>query len=521
MLAALALARIGDARAVQPALALVRDNADRDAYLRHAGAMVLASAANVGQLAALADDEDPAARLAAAVALRRRAAPEAARFLTDKDPRVVQEAALAIYDVPIDAAQPQLAATLDRPDITEPAAWRALGANYRSGGEREAAAVAEFAARPDTPARLRREALAMLAHWQQPSPRDRISGAWRPLAPRDGQIAAAALRPVLARLLASPADIQRPAIELIGKLGIVEAAPELAKLATAGDIPAANRAAVLAALAELKAGNLAEVIAGAVADPEPLVRAAAIRLTTGLPPEQALPLVIKTLASDSEPPAQAALAVLAELKTPAADAELARWLDRLLAGQVPPGLQLDLIAAAKRRDAPTLNERLAQHVAARRADDPLAAYRECLEGGDAQRGRRLAHDRVDLSCVRCHRMDEYGGLVGPSLSNIGARQSREYLLEAIVLPDRTIAKGFESVLVTTDEGRVISGVVRSEDDDSLQLIQPDGAPLVVAKANIESRQRAISPMPADLATKLTPFELRDLVEYLASLKRAD
>ena len=361
----------------------------------------------------------------------------------------------------------------------------------------------------------------MLAHWQQPSPRDRISGAWRPLPPRDGQLAAAAIRPVLAQLLASPADIQRPAIELVGPLGIAEAAPGLARLATDGRHPAANRSAALAALGALKADRLSAVVEHAAADPEPLVRAAAVRLAAGLPPDKALPLVTRTLAGESLPPAQAALAVLADLKSPAADKELARWLDRLLADQVPPGLQLDLIAAAKRRDTQTLNEKLAQHVAARRADDPLAAYRECLEGGDAQRGRRLAHDRVDLSCVRCHRMDEYGGLVGPSLSNIGARQSREYLLEAIVLPDRTIAKGFESVLVTTDEGRVISGVVRSEDGDSLLLVQPDGAPLVVAKASLESRQRSISPMPADLAGKLTPFELRDLVEYLASLKRAD
>ena len=213
------------------------------------------------------------------------------------------------------------------------------------------------------------------------------------------------------------------------------------------------------------------------------------------------------------------MSVLAELKTPAAEAQLLQWLERLSAGQVPPGWQLDLLAAAARRGTPELVEKLAQLAAARPADDPLAEYRVCLEGGDSERGRRLAHERVDLSCVRCHRMDEYGGLVGPDLSHIGSQKTREYLLEAIVLPNRSIAKGYESVLVTTDEGKVISGVVRSEDADTLRLIQADGAPVVIAKANIDSRATALSPMPGDLAGKMTRFELRDLVAYLASLKK--
>ncbi len=148
LLAALALARIGDPRGVDPALAMLRDNAGRDAYLRHGGVMVLASSADVARLAALAADPAPAVRQGAIVALRRRAAPEVARFLADADPQLVQEAALAIYDAPIDAAEPQLAALLATPNLTEPAAWRALAASFRLGGPRQAAAVAEYAARP-------------------------------------------------------------------------------------------------------------------------------------------------------------------------------------------------------------------------------------------------------------------------------------------------------------------------------------------------------------------------------------
>jgi quinoprotein glucose dehydrogenase len=229
-------------------------------------------------------------------------------------------------------------------------------------------------------------------------------------------------------------------------------------------------------------------------------------------------LLAKALASHSLREQQAALAALAELKSPTAERALADWLDRLNAGQVPPGLQLDLIAAATERDTPELNTRLEQFAAARPSDDPLADYRECLEGGDAVRGRKIAVERVDLSCIRCHKVDEYGGLVGPDLSKIGGRQTRQYLLEAIVLPNRSIAKGFESVLVTTADGKVIGGVLRSEDADSLQLIQADGAPVTIAKREIEERVASTSPMPDDLVKKLSKSDLRDLVEFLASLK---
>jgi quinoprotein glucose dehydrogenase len=411
-----------------------------------------------------------------------------------------------------------LAVLLQRSNLTESAMWRALNASFRIGGAQQATAVAEFAARADAPLRLRLEGLGMLSNWAKPNSRDRVTGAWRPLAPRDAGIAAVALRPVFAQLLTGPAQVQRLAVQLAGQLELADAGPELAKIVAAVEWPAPNRAAALAALGSLRFDGLSETVERAADDPEPTVRAAAVRLAARLAPERALKLLDTALAGESLRERQAAIAVLAEMKTPAADQRLATWLDRLIAGQIPPGLRLDLIAAATLRGTPELAARLKQFAAAKPPDDPLADYRECLEGGDAERGRRIAVERVDLSCIRCHKVDEYGGLVGPDLSKIGRKQTREYLLEAIVLPNRSIAKGFESVLVTTDEGKVISGVLRSEDADSLQLVQADGVPVTIAKQSIEDRVAATSPMPDDLSKKLTKADLRDLVEFLSSLK---
>ncbi len=518
LLAALALARLGQRKAVEPALAMLRDNADRDAYLRHGGVMILSTSADVATLLALADDPSSSVRLGALLALRRLRAPQIAKFLNDSSSRLVEEAALAIHDVPIDAAEPELAAILSRPSLSEPALWRALNASFRMGGAKQAAAIVGIAARTDAPLRLRIEALHMLSNWQKPGGRDRVTGAWRPLAPREAEIAETAVQPAITGLLSAPAEIQRLAIQLAGQLDIRTAVAGLAEIVADEKCPATNRAAALQALGHLHFDGLTAVVERAANDAEPTVRAAALQMAARLPAERAMKLLSKALAGDSLGEQQAAMAALAQMKTSAADEQLSNWCDRLIASQVPLGLQLDLIMAATERGTPELRTKLHKYSAKWRPDFLLAQYRECLEGGDAERGRRIALDRVDLSCNRCHKFDEYGGLVGPDLSKIGGKQTRWYLLEAIVQPNRSIAKGFESVLITTEEGQVISGVLRSEDADSLQLIKADGTPVTIAKSNIESRTASASAMPADLAGKLSKSELRDLIEFLSSLK---
>ena len=85
-------------------------------------------------------------------------------------------------------------------------------------------------------------------------------------------------------------------------------------------------------------------------------------------------------------------------------------------------------------------------------------------------------------------------------------------------PDRKIAQGFESVVLATSDGKVVTGVLRGENDKEVRLITAEGQPLTVPKEDIEERKRGPSAMPADLVTKLTKAELRDLVEFLSSLK---
>ncbi|MCP6725943.1 hypothetical protein NL526_28190, partial [Klebsiella pneumoniae] len=82
----------------------------------------------------------------------------------------------------------------------------------------------------------------------------------------------------------------------------------------------------------------------------------------------------------------------------------------------------------------------------------------------------------------------------------------------------TIAEGFESVILATDDGKLHTGVLKGEDDQEVRIITAEGESQSISKSTIEDRKRGPSAMPADLLQHLTKSELRDLLEFLANLK---
>ena len=114
-------------------------------------------------------------------------------------------------------------------------------------------------------------------------------------------------------------------------------------------------------------------------------------------------------------------------------------------------------------------------------------------------------------------LDRAGGDVGPDLTGISKKFPRPYLLEALVDPDRQIAKGFDTVVLTLASGQQKSGILKSEDGTEVRLMNAEGQIITVPKADIDERSRGKSAMPDDLIQKMTRSELRDLVEFLAGL----
>src|SRR5439155_11758025 len=128
------------------------------------------------------------------LALRKGKHEKVAEFLTDDDPRIVAEAARAIYDVRIEAAQPALAKLAEKAGQPDAVAYRALAANYVLGTAECAARVAKFAGRQGEPDHTRAFALKLLGDWQKPPRRDPITGLTLDLQPRDAKIPAHAIK---------------------------------------------------------------------------------------------------------------------------------------------------------------------------------------------------------------------------------------------------------------------------------------------------------------------------------------
>lgn len=511
--AAEALGQLANPAAFEPLQKMLAENADQDRHLRHAGVMGLVGVADPSKLAALASDTNAAVRMAALLALRYTRNPLVAAFLHDPDERIVLEAARAIHDVPIDEALPKLAALADRRTTSDPLLRRILNANNRLGN---AAAVAAMAARDDAPEVVRRIALRNLEQWAKPPQRDPFHSGWWPLAARDATPAADALRQVLPTVLTVP-PLREYAAKAAAQLGMPEANQVLVDLLLDRTQPGEARADALAALGQLKHGSLDRLVGESHRDTSPLVRSVARDLLARTKPAEAIPMLSEAILKGEAREGQLALDTLASLDDPEADAILASLLGKLQLGEVAPELRLELVEAARQKKASDVRDQLASYEATRVAGDPASTFRETVAGGDAARGRAIFFEKVEASCVRCHRVAVTGGEVGPNLSAIG-QKPRQYLLEAIVDPNKAIAQGFETIVAITDDGLSRSGIVKAQDDTTITLIDADGKLHVLEKESIEEQVPGHSSMPADLIKQLTARELRDLVEYLSSLK---
>ena len=216
---------------------------------------------------------------------------------------------------------------------------------------------------------------------------------------------------------------------------------------------------------------------------------------------------------------QQAVAALAALKTPPAGRVLDAWTYRLVAGEVPVDLQVDVLDALKYAPSP-LRDRLRLRFESALPKDPVGKFRVSLTGGDADAGREVFFNHAAAQCVRCHTVNGSGGTAGPDLTKVAERnpvKTRDHLLESLVLPSAKIAPGFGTVTLTLVDGRTVGGTLLSEVKGTLAVQTPDGKKVTVQADEIERRSAALSPMPAVDRT-LTTREMRDLIEYLMTLK---
>lgn len=513
--AAMTAGKLKSPSAANSIFQMLEENDNSDPIVRHGGIMALTLMNDPNVFETAGAHESAPVRLASTIALRKVKSAELTKRLEDADESIVLEAVRAIHDLPIESAFPSLAKLITRPTSNEPILRRVLNANYRLGN---AQAIAKFVSQTWAPVDMRLEAIDMLANWAKPKPLDRVLGAWRPIQERDGELAKNALKSELENILGTDQAVVSEMAKVAAKLGVKEVAPKLFELFSNSSNKPSVRADSLVGLGSIGFKDIDKLVKKALGDPSALVRISARKVLGNRKPKQALSILEKVIVDGETSEKQAAFDQLGEMKIGQTKMLMMKSLNQLIDGKIAPPAVLDLVIAAEKSKDKELKALLRKYNASKDRGDALWQHLDSLEGGDASRGK-FVFERTELSCRRCHKVDSVGGDVGPDLSKIGSDKDRRYLLESIVKPNAKIAKGFETVILDTIDGISLSGIIKSQDDDSITLIDVEGKTKTIPKDDIEQQATGKSSMPDDLIKNIPPEDLRDLIEYLFSRKK--
>ncbi|MFN5804556.1 MAG: c-type cytochrome, partial [Opitutia bacterium] len=527
--AALAAARLGAEKHLPEVLAMLKQNADADPVLRHAGSYAIDRLCKTPEaLDAVAKDDNASVRLAVVITLRRRLDPSAARFVKDKSTIVADEAIRAVHDLGLEAGRPAVAALIDDLGSREWTTFmlrRLTHSAFRLGGEKNAGRVVAIAANEKLPAEARAEALRLLALWANPHPVDQSTGHWAPLPARDAQELRASLSAALPTLLKGDSDILRASLELVEqyKLEVASLSDDLlAGLVANEKLSGSARAKALELWLERKPAALAAVAGKYAKDKQDEVAMVALGALAHLNPQLGLAELSKSVADGSAARRQGAWKALAKLPAPGVDALFVANLKALAQAKGVSPAAVELLEAAAQRAEPSVKEALA---AAQKAiaggDDKLAKWMPALEGGDAKNGFALFTALPAGQCLRCHRASDdshaAGGEAGPNLAGIAKRGDRRYLLESVVNAGAVVAAGYGTVNLDLANGSALVGTLIKEEKDHVD-VDVTGNRWRVARKDIKAMSAPVSGMPAMDA--LTLKEVRDIVAWLATLDKA-
>ncbi len=364
----------------------------------------------------------------------------------------------------------------DLDPMETPLLRRVIDANLRIGGASNLEAIAGIAMNPDLPPVIRDEAMAAMATFDSPGPRDRVLGWWRPVenSPRD----LAVLKPVYARTLPvmsedGRGEIRTASRELAGRIGVGLDPTALFDTVMNPQESPADRVACLRQLGRSDDERLDDAISSSLASDAPTLRAEARDQTARRDPAEGLTLYLDAMSAGTTYERQRAIAGLSELDDPRASQRIRGLAAGLLGvgGSTSP-IAVEILEATLRSGDPEIaaigrdwNDR---------AMDAASEWSIALEGGDPEAGALVARYHPGAQCLRCHVIDGRGGDAGPSLDGVAARSDAATLLQSVIDPQAVLVEGYG----------------------------------------------AASAMP-NLRAVLTPREVRDLVAYLGTLENVN
>ncbi len=345
--------------------------------------------------------------------------------------------------------------------------------------------------------------------------RDVLQGMYEALQGRRGLIPPKGWAAVQQKLAASSdAEVRQKTLLLSVMFGDPQALASLRQTAADPTADEAARRNALQTLVETRAPGLLPLLRELVADQT--LRGSALRALATFDDPQTPALILHHYASFRDHDKADAIATLAS--RPAYALALLEAIER---GQVP------------RRDVSPFIARQIANLKDRRVTDKLTKVWGTLRPPAHEKAALLArylalvppaalakadrgHGRAVFArtCAACHTLFQEGGKIGPDLTG-SQRANPEYILSKVLDPNAVVARDYQVTLITTTDGRTLSGLVKEETSKVLTL-QTQNEVIRLAKTDIEDRrQSAQSMMPEGQLATMNDTEIRDLIAYLA------
>lgn len=276
-----------------------------------------------------------------------------------------------------------------------------------------------------------------------------------------------------------------------------------------------QRQAALAALSGAKDAELPPLLHALVN--EESLRGPALRALGGYDHPQTPSIILKAYAGLNAQDKRDALATLAA-RTSYAEALMAAVESKQIA---PSDLSADLVRQLQNLNSKTVEATLGKHwgIVRQSPEEKLKAIAQHKQMITAPRAPKpdlaLGRAMFAKTCQQCHTLFGVGGKVGPELTGSN-RTNLDYLLSNVLDPSAVMAKEYQPSVIALTDGRVITGIVKSNTAGVITVQTANEVLLVPQKEVDQMEQSSKSMMPDDILKPLSPDEIRALAGYMAS-----
>ena len=134
--------------------------------------------------------------------------------------------------------------------------------------------------------------------------------------------------------------------------------------------------------------------------------------------------------------------------------------------------------------------------------------------GDPEKGREIFFGK-EANCAACHAFAGRGGTVAADLT-VSIHRDPAAVMKDIIEPSRSINPDYVSYLVLTEDGRTLTGLFQSADDERVTLFDSAAKQHTIQRDEIEEiRASSVSLMPTGF-DKLGKEKLQNLVAFLCT-----